>query len=284
MNASVSGVKEESAMTADPTSARPMTRRERQRRATMDEIVQVARRLFGDPQGISLRSIASEMGMTAPALYRYVESYDDLVYRIAADIYDDLVATLEAARDRYPADDPAARIAAASAAFRRWALTHRAEFGLIFTNTATSVSTAGQKFCAEAGQRFGALFSELFVEVWRRHRFAIPDVEELAPALRERLTSGEAEHSDFHEGWRDQALPPGLQWHFLRIWSRLYGTVTLEVYEHIDTVVVESAALFRDMIAGCGRDMGLAAEEERLQAVLDAELSRTTSDRSPHHK
>jgi AcrR family transcriptional regulator len=259
---------------ADPTSTPSMTRRQRQRRATMDEIVQVARRLLGDPQGISLRSIASEMGMTAPALYRYVESYDDLVYRIAADIYDDLVAILEKACDRYPSDDPAARITAASAAFREWALSNRTEFGLVFTNTATSVTTAGQKVCIEAGQRFGALYSELFVDVWRRNRFAVPDVQELDPVLTERLTSRKAEHADFHESWHDQTLPPGLHWQFLRIWSRLYGTVTLEVYEHLDTVVVETGALFRDMIAGCARDMGLAAEAERLRAVLDAELTR----------
>ncbi|HYJ68909.1 MAG TPA: WHG domain-containing protein [Nocardioidaceae bacterium] len=258
---------------ADPTPTPSMTRRERQRRATMDEIVEVARRLLGDPQGISLRSIASEMGMTAPALYRYVESYDDLVYRIAADIYDDLIAILEAARDRYPPDDPGAGITAASAAFRQWALNNRAEFGLVFTNAATSVTTAGQKVCVEAGQRFGALFSELFVAVWQQNRFAVPGVEELDPVLRERLTSHEAEHIDFHESWRDQALPPGVHWHFFRIWSRLYGTVTLEVYGHVDTVVVETGALFRDMIAGCARDMGLAAEAERLRVVLDDELA-----------
>jgi AcrR family transcriptional regulator len=259
---------------ADPAAARPLTRRERRRRATMDEIVQVARRLLSDPQGISLRSVASEMGMTAPALYRYVESYDDLTYRIAADIYDDLLAVLEQACDRYPADDPAARITAASAAFRQWALGNRVEFGLVFTNTATSVTTAGQKICVEAGQRFGALFSELFVELWRRYGFAVPEAEELDPVLRERLSSSEAEHTDFHESWRDESVPLGVHWHFFRIWSRLYGTVTLEVYGHVDTVIVETGALFRDMIAGCALDTGLAAEAERLLAVLDAELAR----------
>ena len=261
--------------TTEPAdSAPPATRRERQRAATMGEIVAVSRRLLGDPQGISLRSIAAEMGMTAPALYRYVDSYEDLIYRVAADIYGDLVATLEVARDRQPADDPAARIVAASAAFRQWALTHKTEFGLIFTSTMTSVRTAGQKVCAEAGRRFGALFSELFIQVWRKNGFAVPADDEIDPTLRARLLSGEAEHTGFHESWRTRDVPLGLQWHFLRIWSRLYGTVTLEVYEHIDTVVVESGALFGDMIASCGRDMGLAQEQQRLRKILEAELAR----------
>jgi AcrR family transcriptional regulator len=262
-------------MTAtEPAGSAPPTRRERQRAATMGEIVQVSRRLLGDPQGISLRSIAAEMGMTAPALYRYVDSYEDLVYRVAADIYDDLVAILEAARDRQPADDPAAGIVAASAAFRQWALAHKTEFGLIFTSTMTSVTTDGQKVCAEAGQRFGALFSDLFIRVWRRYGFPVPAEDELDPTLRARLLSGEAEHSEFHESWRKHDVPLGLQWHFLRIWSRLYGTVTLEVYEHIDTMVVESGALFGDMIAGCGRDLGLDHEQQRLREILEAELAR----------
>jgi hypothetical protein len=42
----------------------------------------------------------------------------------------------------------------------------------------------------------------------------------------------------------------------------------------MDAYVVESGALFRDMIAGCGREMGLADQQDRLQAVLDTELSR----------
>lgn len=258
------------------TSTEPQggTRRERQRRATMDEIVQVSRRLLEDPQGISLRSIAAEMGMTAPALYRYVDNYDDLIYRVAASVYDDLVAALETARDRYPAVDPAAQIVAASAAFRQWSLAHRTEFGLIFANTSTSVVTAGQTVCAEAGRRFGALFSELFIRVWERVRFPVPDDDEIEPTLRDRLLSGEAEYSGMHDRWPERGAPVGLHWQFLRIWSRLYGTVTLEVYEHVDTFVVESGALFRDMITGCGRDMGLTDDRERLQAVLAAELAR----------
>ena len=40
------------------------TRRERQRAATHDEIVTVARQLLGSPDSLSLRAIAAEMGLT----------------------------------------------------------------------------------------------------------------------------------------------------------------------------------------------------------------------------
>ena len=38
--------------------------------------------------------------------------------------------------------------------------------------------------------------------------------------------------------------------------------------------IVGSGALFRDMIAGLGRDLALGPQEARLRAVLDAELAR----------
>ena len=50
----------------------PVTRRERQREATYDEIVAVSAQLLAEGADLSLRAVAGRMGMTAPALYRYV--------------------------------------------------------------------------------------------------------------------------------------------------------------------------------------------------------------------
>ena len=69
--------------TAPTRTASAPTRRERQRAATYDEIVTVARRLLGGPEPLSLRAIAAEMGLTAPALYRYVDSYHELLMLVA---------------------------------------------------------------------------------------------------------------------------------------------------------------------------------------------------------
>src|SRR6266705_2277028 len=68
------------------------SRRDRVRAATSQEIVQTARRLLVE-QGIaavSLRAIAREMGMTAPALYRYYDSHEELLRHVVADIFNEL--------------------------------------------------------------------------------------------------------------------------------------------------------------------------------------------------
>src|SRR5688500_11943381 len=112
--------------------AMPVSRRDRVRAETFREIKQTARRVLVDQgvDGLALRAVAREMGLTAPALYRYFDSREDLVENVVADLYDELTAVLEAARDAArPATAPTQLLACARA-FRRWATTHHAEFGL----------------------------------------------------------------------------------------------------------------------------------------------------------
>lgn len=116
----------------------PPTRRERQRQATYEEIVDVSRQLLRAGAGLSLRAVAAEMGMTAPALYRYVDSHQELLLLVVRSILDDVITALREARDRHSNDDPAAQILASAVAFRRWARANRDEFTLTFANTATA--------------------------------------------------------------------------------------------------------------------------------------------------
>ena len=77
---------------AEPGSAQPPSRRDRLRAATTEEIIQTARRLLvaSGPEAISLRAIAREMGMTAPGLYRYFGSHEELLRHVCASIFTEL--------------------------------------------------------------------------------------------------------------------------------------------------------------------------------------------------
>ena len=71
--------------------------------------------------GVNLRSIAREMGMTAPALYRYFASRDDLVTALVTDAYDALADAMEAAVDAAgPGAVTPSGVRAAFGAFRDW--------------------------------------------------------------------------------------------------------------------------------------------------------------------
>ena len=291
-----------------PAPAQAPTRRERQRQATFEEIVEVSRRLLRAGDDVSLRAVATEMGMTAPALYRYVDNHAELMTLIAHSVFEDVIAAMTAARDAHPDDDPAAQIVVATWAFRSWALGNREEFRLVFATPPTpewlalceassSVPISALADCipAETGmQQFGAFFAEIFGRLWARYHFPIPADDELDPAILEVLrmqvgaaagteADGAAAGSDEDDATSPDAKAElgqeaaalgaptaGTVWMFERAWARLYGTVTLEVFGHLHPGFVRTGALFRATMRDIGRDIGLEPEWERLDALARA--------------
>jgi len=244
------------------------TRRERQREATYDEIVRVATALLTEGDELSLRAVASRMGMTAPALYRYVANYQELVDLVAFEL--DKAATqgfVEAAA-RYPEDDPAAQLCAACVAFRRWALSRPREFALVFANPIGSETSDRRELLTLSTS--GHYFTDLLYRIWQRYRFPYPSLDELDPIIRDSvlnpLIPAKAEHIE--------PADRGLLWIYMRSWSSLYGVVTLESTGHCDPRVIQSGALFKATMVDWLEPLGLGAEKERLIALLDAELAR----------
>jgi AcrR family transcriptional regulator len=267
-------------MTAVPT------RRERQRQATFDEIVDVSRRLLRDGGDVSIRAVAQEMGLTPPALYRYVDSHADLLMLVARSIFEDVVAAMTVARDDQSPDDPAAQIVAASAAFRAWALRNRTEFQMVFASGASmemdeaarakgsgQITSLADCLPDESGVHlFASFFSEIFGRLWVRYQFPVPTDDELDPALLEILRS-EIKPAEVTDGLGTPT--PGMVWMFERAWARLYGTVTLEVFGHVHPGMISTGALFTATMLDIGGDLNIRDEWSRLQVVASAEAERT---------
>lgn len=241
-----------------------MPTRAQSRAATRERIVAAARSLVTGGHELTLRAVARELDLTAPALYRYAASHQDLVRMIAIAIDADVAERVTAAGAAYDVDDPAARLVAASVEFRRWALGNREEFALVFTN----VDVECVVDLAEIAST-GMAFSGLLFTVWDKYRFAVPALDDLDPGLAEIMRDPQVP-ADL-TGIPDEMR--GLVWILERAWSRLYGTVTLEVFGHVDPRVVEQAHLFRAMISDQAGPLGLAPELPRLQALLDELLA-----------
>ena len=238
--------------------------REQNRAETMRRIVEASRRLVTGTGEMTLRAVAHEVGMTPPAIYRYVDSHEDLVRVVAMDIDAGAAAEIGAARDRQPEDDPAGRLVASATAFRQWALNNREEFSLVFTNLDVSCIEELQ-----AESKTGLLFSALLFELWERYRFPVPALDALDPELVEILRDPLVP-ADL-TGVPDELRP--LIWLLERAWARLYGTVTLEVFGHIDPRIVERGLLFRAMLEDQAGPLGLTEELPRLQELVTSLLS-----------
>ena len=216
------------------------SRRARAREATVSEIKATARDLLvrSGPEALTLRAIARDMGMTAPALYRYFDSHEAVVGALCQDLLDEVTEHLEAARDAVPTDQPVDRLMAACREFRRWSLAHPREFQLTF---ATMVEVPTTPAPPGEDLSFGAVFLGIFVEIWERQPFPVPPDAVLPAALRAQLAQ--------FAGATGTGLPLGALAAYLAGWVRLYGAVTLEVFGHLGFALTDAEALFEAMLA-----------------------------------
>lgn len=244
------------------------TRRERQREATYDEIVKVAADLLAEGADLSLRAVASRMGMTAPALYRYVADYQELIDLVAFELDKAATARWAADAERLPADDPAGRLTVACCSFRRWALAKPAEFALVFANPiATHDSTRRELLTVSTS---GHYLTGLLYEVWQKVGFDYPALDELDSVVREAVLEPLIPAESDHIAPEDR----GLLWIYMRSWSALYGVVTLESTGHCDPRVIASGQLFRATLIDLLPMIGLESDRERLAALMDEELAQ----------
>lgn len=248
----------------DPT----LTRRERQREATYVEIVSASLALLSGGAELSLRAVAGRMGMTAPALYRYVASYQELVDLVAYEVDRSATATYAAAADTLPQDDAPGRLVLAVTEFRQWALANTREFTLVFANPIADAACVRRELLTAASS--GHLMTDLIFEVWKQRPFPVPELDELPPAVREALL--------------DPLIPAkvekvpldkrGLVWVYMQGWTQLYGVVVLEVMGHMDPRVIESGEMYIDVIRNFTPTLGLEDEMPRLEKLIRERLAR----------
>jgi AcrR family transcriptional regulator len=255
--------------------AEALTRRGRVRAATVQEIKQTARRVLVDHgiDGLSLRAIAREMGMTAPALYRYFPSREDLLGQLIADFYNEVSDELERARDAVPEDDLGGRLLAVSRTFRCWALLHRREFGMLFGSPIEGFARPHEPGAEvdddpahEAGQRFGSIYAGLVAQLYLVRRFPILADDEIEPALREQLSL-----------WSETfpvSLPLGVMQVFLSCWIRLYGSVCMEAFGHLRFAIADAEPMFEAELRSLAELLG-SPDDYRPPAAADPPAARS---------
>ena len=249
-----------------PTPAQ--SRRERQREATYDEIVRASRELLAEGAELSLRAVAARMGMTAPALYRYVASYQELVDLVAFEIDKAATERFAAAAERLPADDHAGRLVASATEFRMWALANPREFGLVFANPIAEAACVRRELITQVAS--GHLMTGQMRALWEHNQHPIPALDELPEAIREAVLDPliPADLDDLATEDR------GLVWVFMLGWTTLYGVVALEVFGHMDPRVIESGEMFVEAVRSFAPRVGLSEDADRLVRLMRGRIAQ----------
>ncbi len=232
-------------------TAERLPRRERVRQATVEEIKSVARaQMAGEgTAGVTLRAIAREMGMTAPALYRYFGSRDVLVTALVTDAYDALADAMEAAVDAVPAGRHVERVRAAFGAFRAWGLAHPTEVALMFGSPFPG--SVAPEATRPAGTRYTNLLARLLIEAHAAGALDPARTQVRVPAELRRQVKDLQRRGGF------PGAPVRVAAFGLGAWARVHGLVTLEVFGHLAPAVGDGTALFEQELEAIIRQSGL---------------------------
>lgn len=239
------------------------TRRERLRAETERDIRRTARALLVEHgrDAVTLRAIARELGITAPALYRYYDSREDLLLRLADDVCTDLAAELEAAQRAVPDDSVADQVYAVCRCFRRWALGHPQEFALVFASTEATLGSCEPDAAGQVGDQFGRVFLQVAGRLLATHPQPEQAPADVPPALRDDLAAFQrvllATVNEHGADVGEDVLTLGTVYRITQSWVRLYGHVALEVFGRFPFAVANRESLYDSMLADLLGEMGL---------------------------
>jgi AcrR family transcriptional regulator len=108
---------------------------------------------------LSLRSIARELHITAPAIYNYFPRRDDLITALIIDAYTSFGDSQIAARDSLPVSDLEGRFRSIGLAYRNWAIKFPQRYQLIFGTPIPGYAAPMEKVQPFGARSLGALVS-----------------------------------------------------------------------------------------------------------------------------
>jgi AcrR family transcriptional regulator len=216
-----------------------LTRRERQRAATVEEIKEVARGLMREQGTTDVRftDIAKEMGMTPPALYRYFADRDALLTELIAEAYRELGREVAEAREQRDPDDIGGRWIAVGTAYRNWARRESEQFALILGMPVPGYVAPEDGPTMDAAKDAMAQLSLLFVGAAELGVLQAPLVRDVS----DEMTACAAEKHPELGG----LVPPESFQAMIQPWATLHGITCLDAYGQLDWMSEEAReALF----------------------------------------
>jgi AcrR family transcriptional regulator len=168
---------------------------------------------------LSLRAIARELKISAPAIYNYFPDRDALVTALIIDAYISFGDSQIEARDAVPESDLHGRMHAIGMAYRSWALTHPQRYQLIFGTPLPGYEAPMMEVLPSAARSLSALVSvvEQLRVSGKLNVISFPEVQE--------------KYKHEFETWKTfggnaDILSLSVA---MIIWSRVHGIVSLEI-------------------------------------------------------
>ncbi len=157
---------------------------------------------------LSLKAIATQMGMTAPALYRYYGSRDELLTQLILSTYREIAELVEAAVD--VDSTPSGQLTDIAQALRRWAVANPQRYLLLYGTPVPGYH-------------------------------APPAATELAQRILDPILAGFAALVDHHA---DPGSDSTTLLRSVTFWTRLHGVLSLELAGHFVGMSIDTDQLY----------------------------------------
>jgi len=184
---------------------------------------------------LSLRAIARDLNITAPAIYNYFSDRDALVTALIIDAYTSFGDYQLASSDAQAGDDPVGRLQAIGFSYRGWALEYPQRYQLIFGTPIPGYQAPMMEVLPSAARSLSALVN-VVDELRIANRLNAEGFPEVQPG-----------YEQMFEVWRGFAGNYDI---FslsvaMIVWSRVHGLVSLEIAGSMPPFGVDGASLYR---------------------------------------
>ena len=194
---------------------------------------------FGAP-ALSLRAIARELRITAPAIYNYFPSRDHLVTALIVDAYISLGDSQKSILENMSKKDDTSRFSALGIAYRDWAITNPQRYQLIFGTPIPNYDAPEDTTTPAAAWALLPLI-ETIQTINNKGNLQVKKHVKLTPQLKSML-----------ETWKEYAgnvAETEVLYLAYVVWSRVHGLVMLELGGQLPSFFTDPGEIFRREIA-----------------------------------
>jgi len=188
---------------------------------------------------LSLRAIARKLGITAPAIYNYFPSRDNLVTALIVDAFTSLAESQKQSIKKKSASKLEQRFTALGIAYRDWALENEQRYQLIF-GTPIPGYVAPEDVTTPAAAWALVPLTETLQALYKAGKLRVERLPKLTSALKSML-----------EAWRKFVGESGgdtnIEVLYLSyvVWSHVHGLVSLELGHQTPSFITDPGEIFR---------------------------------------
>ncbi|MFJ4095632.1 TetR/AcrR family transcriptional regulator [Kitasatospora sp. NPDC089913] len=197
---------------------------------------------------LSLRAVARDLGLASSALYRYFPSRDALLTALIIDAFNAIGEAAESGAAAAAPAGPGGRWLAACRAVRAWALLHPHEFALVYGSPVPGYQAPTDT--VDPATRVTRLMAALVVEAHASGLLRPP----ARPLPGPRLVAQQVLDS---AGGAPAAPYADLVERSLTLWVSLIGTISFELFGHLNKVITDCPAYFDAAMTVAAEAIGL---------------------------